>query len=256
MVVKRIVIIIIFFFLFAAPLAVHADVVIESGNDFYKANKDQLVFLGRSFSANGENGIVYVKKEPGPTRNIAKIQNGDIIYIEYSCLYEGNFWGFTLFPSGWVKMDQMLVLYDHVAFDEEYAGEFYPYKGSFDAIGKTKSAVLWQWPGSGAPLWTVTDINPDHFTVSRAWKDPDGREWGFVRDIRGNENVWICLDEPMNQDIPTFNPEPAPTVWEPDTVHKEINPSMNSTIVLIIIFVAALAIGTIILIKIVLRADI
>jgi hypothetical protein len=255
MVIKRIAIIIIFFFLLAAPLAAFADALVDpDNNDFYRTNKDQIVYLGRSFSANGEKGNVAIKKEPGSSRTLTTIQNGDCIYLEYSCLYDGNFWGFTVSLPGWVEIDQMLVLYDFVAFDEEHAGEFYAYEGSYDEIEKTKSAVVWPWPGSGAPRWTATDINLDHFTVSHAWRDPDGREWGFVQYMTGDKNIWICLDEPMNQDIPAFNPEPAPTVWESDTVHKEINSSMNSTIILIIILVAALAIGTIILIKTVWRA--
>ena len=249
---KRIAIIILFCFLLVTPLIVYADAIAEPDNSFFQKNRDKIIYLGRSFVANGENGSVPVKNEPGAGRSAMSIQNGDVVFIEFTCLFDGDFWGFASYtsPSGWVRMDQVLIIYDYVAFEEEYMGEFYPYEGDFGEIEKTKSAVAWAWPGSGRPLWTITDIEMDYFSVTHAWMDPDGREWGFLLYMLGSRNIWVCLSDPLNNDLPVFKPEPEPAVWIPDTVHQEIEPAGNRTILIIVILVAAIAATTMILIRV------
>ena len=237
-------------FLLASPLVAYADLIAEPENDFYERNASQIIYLGRSFAASGEDGSVAVKQRPGSGGNTAKLQNGEVVYIQYSCLYNGDYWGFTFKPSGWVKLDQMLVLYDYVAFEEEHLDEFYSYGGDYAGIKETRAALAWQWPGSEAPLWTITDLDTENFRVSHAWTDEQGREWGFVAYLYGSRDIWFCLSEPLNRDIPVFNPAPAPEPWVSDTEHSDIDDDGHSMLVVIVILVAGLAIGTIVLIKV------
>jgi len=241
------------FLLLLAPIKAYADVIFEPDNDFYKQHEAQILFLGRTFCANGTDGSASVKKEPGAKSDTAEIQNGETTYIQYSCLFNGDYWGFTSEYSGWVKMDQMLVLYDYVAFEEDHQAELYTYSGDYAEIKKTGAAVAWPWPGADAPLWTIENLDTTNFSVTYAYKDEEGREWGFVSYIYGSRNIWVCLSDPMNSDIPAFNPAPPPTPWVSDTVHTDIekleNPS-SANLTLIIILVAALVIGTVVLIKV------
>jgi hypothetical protein len=230
--------------------SVYADVIVEPDNNFYNRHRSSIIYLGRSFAANGADGFAAVKSEPGAGREIAKLQNGETTYLQYSCLYDGSYWGFTLHHSGWVNIDEMLVLYDYVAFEEEHLHEFYLYDGDYAEIRATRSAAAWPWPGADAPLWTFEDLDTDNFRVSNAYKDSDGREWGFVTYLYGSRNVWFCLSDPLNRGIPAFNPAPPPMPWDSDTEHTDIEKNNNSMLVVIVVLVAALVIGTAVLIRV------
>jgi hypothetical protein len=163
--------------------------------------------------------------------------------------------------TGWVKLDEMLVLYDYVAFEEEHFDEIYPYSGDYAEIKETRSAIAWPWPGADTPLWTFKDLDMNSFRASYAYMDAEGREWGFVTYLYGSRNVWFCLSDPLNRDIPTFNPAPEPDVWESETAHIDIRQHINtqgkesSMLVVIIVLVVVLVIGTAVLIKVFWKPD-
>jgi len=249
---KRFTVILVLCILILMPLTAYADIIYEPDNDFYKQYKTQIKDLGRSFAANGEDGSLSVKKEPGAKDDISKLDNGAVTYIRYSCLYNGEFWGFTEEYSGWVKLDQMLVLYDYITFDEEHHDEYYNYSGIYKEIIETRSAIVWPWPGADNYIKRFDNLDAGHYSASYAYMDGDGREWGFVTYIYGYRNVWLCLSEPTNDSIPAFNPAPEPVPWvsktayveisrdEPDseTPYNEINrdaPGIDATILIIII---------------------
>lgn len=225
----------------------YADAIIAD-NEFYNRNRSEAIYLGRSFVANGVDGFVSVEEEPGSGRDVAKLQNGEVAYLWYSCLFNGDYWGLSFEYSGWVKTDEMLVLYDYVAFEEEHFEEFYAYAGDCAAIRETRSAIAWPWPGAEKALWTYEDLDTDSFRVVQAYMDELGREWGFVAQLYSSSNVWVCLSEPLNSSIPAFNPAPEPMQWVSETVHTEIATGDEVPMILIIVvLVAALAIGTLIL---------
>ena len=241
----------------------YADVIIEPTNGFYLRNKAECVYLGRNFSANGELGFVSVKNAPGDGGEIIKIENGETIYLEFSCFYKDEFWGLTRISGdsinprhGWIKIDgQLLVLYDYVAFEEENLHQLYEYAGDYAELAATKSALAWPWPGADEPVWTIQDIDMEHFGVMHAYKDGQGREWGFVTYLYGSRNIWFCLSDPLNRDIPAFNQTPEPMQWVSDTEHTNIEETWlerneTSVVVVIVILVAALVAGTVILIKV------
>ena len=151
----------------------------------------------------------------------------------------------------------MLVLYDYIAFEEDHFDELYQYSGDYAEIKETRSAIAWPWPGADAPLWTFEDLDMGSFRASYAYKDDEGREWGFVAYYYGSRNVWICLSDPLNQDMPVLNPAPSPGVWEPETLHIDISRYIDkqdnepSMLVIIVFLVAALVVCTAILIRVV-----
>ena len=251
---KRIIAILVVCLFLTPSLTAYADVIFEPKNDFYARNKSQIIYLGRSFISNGDGRGVSVKKEPGARGDVAILPYGEITSILYSCLYDGDFWGFTFEHSGWIKLDQMLVLYDYVAFAEDHSDEFYLYTGDYAEIKKAAAAVIWPWPGAVSSLWTFEDLDTDSFRVSSAYKDKDGREWGFVTYLYGERNIWICLSDPQSRDLPALIPEPEPAVWVSETVHvdiKQYSPEKEFPILAaIIVLVAVLFISTTVLIKV------
>ena len=235
------------------PSTARADVIFEPENDFYKQHQSKILYLGRRFTANGTDGSVLVRDAPGARNEVARLTNGDVIYVQYSCLFNGEYWGYTEGLSGWVQLDNMLVLYDYIAFEEDNADRLYQYSGDYAEIKSGRAAVAWSWPGTDVPpLWTYEDLNVENFGVSYAYTDQDGREWGFITYFRGVACIWVCLSDPLNHEIPAFNPAPAPGVWESDTAHAPIEAAQqsNQAILVITTMVAVLAIGTIILIRV------
>ena len=247
----RLLIILVLCIIIAAPNAVYADALATSSNSFFDRHASDIIFLGRNFVADGEGGSVAVKKAPGSAGEIYKIENGDIVFVQYSCLYGGNYWGFIYTIPGWVRLDQMLVLYDNISFIEDHRDEFYSYEGTYDELEKTGGAIAWSWPGSGAQLWINEGMDSGGFMNSYTWKDPEGREWGFAPGYQGFSDSWVCLSDPMNGDIPAFNPPPPPEVWVSETEHVDLSKSLNPMILLVVILVAAVAIVTILIIKII-----
>jgi len=241
--------------LLAPALAAQADLIYEPENDFYEQHSSEILYLGRSFMANGADGFAQVRKEPGASSVIAELQNGEATYFQYSCLYDGDFWGYTSAYSGWVMMDQLLVLYDYISFEEEHLAKFYSYGGDYGEIRKEAAAIAWPWPGAEAPLWTFEDLDVENFWVSHAYTDDYGREWGFVTYLYGYRSIWICLSDPLNRGLAAQSPAPEPEQWVSDTEHTEIavagglSPEV-AILAIIIVMVLALAVGTVVLIKV------
>jgi len=253
---KKAIVFLIVCLLLVPYLAAAADIIWLPENDFFSKHSGDCVFLGRSFIANGAGGSVPVMDAPGSGKKIHTVKNGEYVYIEYSCRYDDELWGLVPtdqytdsgYKCGWAKMDQFLVVYDYVSFHEEHLLEFHEPTGNYDALRTAGGAVIWPWPGAGKYLWTTTDLDVENFYVIHAYTDPEGREWGFVNYLYGQDNVWICLSDPLNTDIPAFNPATDPTKWESETEHKNIGKTDNNATWWIIALVAAVVIAAAVLI--------
>ena len=252
--VRRIFLILLACVFLASSSVAYADAIYEPQNDFTKKHLSDLVELKRSFTANGKDGTVAVKAKPGAKLNTTSIKNGSVIFIQYSCLYGGEFWGYAENAgdsrqySGWVKLDQMLVNYDHITFAEEHQNEFYAYEGAYSEITDPWPCVTWPWPGAGNMQSEMT-VNPVIFSISHAYLDKEGREWGFISDYKRSRGLWICLSDPLNLDIPTFNPAPEPYPWVSVTTHVDLKGKF-AIVDIIIALVAVVVVGTAVLIRV------
>jgi hypothetical protein len=238
------------------PPAARADILAEPNNDFYAWHSDECVPLSRSFCANGASGSVSVKNAPGSRAETALVANGEIINIMFLYNRNGEIWGVTQiytegapyrdWPNGWIPLDQLLLVYDYISFAEEHQDDFYAYAGNYETLKGMKKIVLWPWPGSGGAqrnLEAITDENYHVFSISHAYRDEEGREWGFIGYWMGHKNAWICLSAPENRGIPAFNPPPPPAPWQPDegSVPKSALPLPFPAIVLTVAAVALTA---------------
>jgi hypothetical protein len=111
-------------------------------------------------------------------------------------------------------------VYDYISFAEEHKDAFYPYTGNYEALKKADKIVLWSWPGSGKindiSKWRILSLID--FRVLYAYKDEQGREWGYIgmdpRSGYSSDDAWICLNDPANENIPAFY-SPQPKAWQP-----------------------------------------
>lgn len=232
----------------------YADVVVEPENNFYKQHRSELVLLGRHFVVAGEGESVSVKEEPDAPSDKGQLQSGEVVYLNESILYNGSYWGFIEEYEGWVMIDELEVIYDYITFSEEHEGEFYQYEGELPKLAMTRAALAWTWPGSGEYKYLIEDLDPESFSVYHAYTDAEGQEWGFIGNYHGYDNFWICIDDPMNRDIPAFNPASKPAGWVSNTPHKDVEAAFdNSTIILVVALVVVVALATIVLIAVLWR---
>ena len=299
---RRYITIVLMIFILSAtiPLTARSDMIAPPpDNVFYLRNRSVCFSLNRGFYANGEEGMIYARTEPGARTGFAEINNGEIVFITHVCRYEGELWGMidmiasdktaSGITFGWVLMDQLLMAYDYISFRRDHESECHRFSGSTDALVEAEEVVFWKWPGSGKyhrivgppykEQWFDRYFDPNtsiiSYLIPYAYEDHDGREWAFISEyMKYGGNVWVCVSDPSNADIPAFNAEPEPMPWQPAESHmiwtlSEARPISESQVTqsspadqtgelreglslpaLIIILVAALAIATTVLIRI------
>lgn len=192
----------------AAPAS--ADVLWEPDNRFYETHACTL--LDRGFYANGPDGYVTLLDEPEGSAVQARFENGTALHVYW--LYEEAWGCITAWSdneeiSGWVPMDQLSLIYDHVSFVEEYGEQFRDYDGEFAGYdGPAHGITFWEYPGAAQPnvVWKYeADILEEltgPYAFSEVFEDEQGHIWGFVGYLYGHRSFWICLDDPTGTDFP------------------------------------------------------
>ena len=239
----------------AFPLAALADAIAEPNNSFYNRNRTDCVTLNRHFVANGSNGYVSGRNSPGARGETRRVNNGTDIYINATYNLAGVIWGVADFtaPLGWYLMDELLFVYDYIAFEEDNLTEFYTYSGEFDALYEVQNIALWRWPGTDVTprmleVSETSALYPDNIKhsleITRTYRDEQGREWMFMplKYAIG----WICISDLENEKIPAFNVQ-APKPWIPGERHL-VQQGGASFPWLVVILVALLVVITIVLI--------
>ena len=149
-------------------------------------------------------------------------------------------------------MDYLLVVYTNDDFVNENEGVFYQFDGDISSAITTETVVFWEWPGSDRDgdiwgSWIFSNRTPitqnayydktgrewtndysestEWFYIEYAYKDREGREWIYV-ETYWNQPVmgWICLSDPDNSEILSFNSAPTLINWSPSDV-SELPPS-------------------------------
>jgi len=215
--IKRILALFIIALLLIPQATVYADVIF--GNEFLFEHADKTKRITKNeFIANGPNGYVSAKKEPGSDEEVYMYENGEVIILSRTYLHKGEYWGTWLYHGsavdGWVLMNQVLVAYSLYDFIDENRNKFYTYTGNYDAVLSADKLVIWQWPGSDREKKVVD--NPSYYANYHSsymskytYKDSEGREWAYAY-LDG----WFSLSDPENKtNIPAFNPAPPSEKW-------------------------------------------
>lgn len=201
----------------AAPA--YADIMWEpSENPFFTAHRNSCEYENRSYYANGKEGFITLWDAPDGSMVRAQYQNGEELWAGYT--YNGE-WALISFReagnlrSGWAAMSELELIYDYIAFQEEYADKITAYSGEFADYGGDAAVVnfyaypgapeirqAWDTAGEWHVLENLTGSADGHSYISSIFVDEDGRTWGYVGYMYGHLNSWFCLDEPDGTDFP------------------------------------------------------
>ena len=245
--IKRFIVLFVAVILLMPYITAHADVVV--GNRFEYEKREELEPLKRrTFCVNAPQGYVIIKDEPGSKKdmyqyineeypyiqthwknpdeyinNLITYKNGDIVNMSHTYLYKGEYWGVmqdghsVVYP-GWIPMDYLLIAYTSSDFEKENRDRFYSYTDDYDEIYSAETLVVWSWPGSDRPKRVIDNyISKDETSsIDFAYQDEEGRVWGSFTSWYYRTGGWVCLSDPENSEIPSFNPAPSPIKWSPD----------------------------------------
>lgn len=114
---KKFIIVMLAAFILLPATIVYADVILEPTDEFYLFNADKCKAPSQeNFYANGANGSMSVKKEPGSSEETASVKNKTAVYVH--CTYDlgGTVWGLVKLEkdknpwesSGWARMDELV----------------------------------------------------------------------------------------------------------------------------------------------------
>lgn len=178
------------------------------GNLFYKSHSDECEVVDRGYVTNGEKGYVSVVTAPDSPVQVENLANGTCFRVVHVWTdRDGTQWGTGYLggeTEGWVKMEEMALLYDDKAFREDHGDELAAYDGSGDHLAEV---CLYHYPG-GAYSRTLTE-NAAYLSFAEAftdlYTDENGLRWAYIGYYMGRNNLWACLDDPMNENLGTEN---------------------------------------------------
>ncbi len=188
-------------------LPAFADVIWEPNNSFYRLHAGECDFVDRNYIANGEKGYVTLYSAPNSLTQVINLVNGTTFRVAHVWQGSGGeAWGVGYirvdneYHEGWVALDQMALLYDHIAFEEDHGTEFTQYDGSGDQLER---ACLYSWPGGvyESTLEFDREHNPPSGALRRLYTDQNGLRWAFVGYYYGHRDAWLCIDDPLNEDL-------------------------------------------------------
>lgn len=209
----------------------YADVIWEPNDDFYLEHYENCTHVDRSFTALED---VKLYETPLSDRVVCTIAKGTKLLVSF--VYDPTDYGYVQFteekdgsiqPSyaysadgysykGWVDMSKMELVYDNISFIEEHQNEFYTYEGSYEGIAGGQNIVLWTYPNSGSVSFVMEEM-PEalaEYGFSHAYKDADGKEWGYISYLYGIRSVWVCIDDPTGEHIAVAAPEDTQDVHD------------------------------------------
>jgi len=220
------------------PVSAHADVV--GWNEFLGDVRDETEPLDRNeFVVNAPEGDFTLKEKPGskkaarPWGEPITYENGSRIWLSLVYKYKGDYWGIeppshSAYDIGWIPMNYVLAEFATQDFNNIHIDEFYSNMESFELSPQAKNLTVWKWPGSDREkiVFGVDDLVGYSFPVIHVWKDPEGREWGYL-DIafysfwfESSIEGWVYMDDPENKGVlPPFYPAPNPQAWSKDGVY-------------------------------------
>lgn len=206
-----------------AVLAVpaRADILWEPFDDvFFDRHREEMALVIRNFRANGEEGFVTLLNAPGGRREEARYENGTPLLVYNSwrdwgliCVWEQTEDGFQE-TYGWTPLSDLVLIYDHISFQEEYGGEIREYRDEFSGGGEVSLVNFYEYPGapevksSSQPKEyemvrdALTGTPTERSCISQVFTDEEGKTWGYVEYLYGRVQGWFCLDDPGGTDFP------------------------------------------------------
>lgn len=193
----------------AAPAS--ADILWEpNSNPFYDTHHNECEYLGRMYLANSPEGFITAWDAPDGFAMQGQYPNGTQLWIYW--VYEN--WGLISVRGedstveGWVDLEEMSLVYDHISFAQDYADRITQYSGEFAAYaGDDQVFNFYEYPGApsikremkleyGSIVDNLTGGKDGSSYISSIFVDENGLTWGFVSYMYGHLSGWFCLDDP------------------------------------------------------------
>ena len=122
--------------------------------------------------------------------------------------------GFDKPLSGWVKMENLQLKYDHISFVEEHKQELAKYDGQLDGYVPQSSVYLWTYPRSGEAANIIEPYCwfPEEYaftlkqTAMYTYTDPEGKDWIYLSCV---PQGWVYTGDPekdLREGIPAVTP--------------------------------------------------
>lgn len=194
----------------AVPAA--ADVIWEPQDNFYENHRAECEYVGRRYQMAGYEGSVTLYSKPGGSAQDT-LDNGREGIVQFVWHGTDQDWGYVYYAGefeGWVPMDDVTLIYDSQAFEEEHGAEIV----SGDPVPvEFTQGIMYRYPGgpAGSVLEEFKEYQPFSEVFTQIYTDEDGLRWGKVGYYMGHRWSWICLDDPMNENLDTRIVEPQPS---------------------------------------------
>ncbi len=194
----------------ALMLPVSADVIWTPENRFYEMHREECEYIGRTYEFRGYEGSVPVFDAPDG-KYLGSVENGGTSNVQF--LWQGEqAWGYVeqVAASGWVPMDDLSLVYDSQQFMEEHADRIQTVEPT--GVDEEK-IVIYEYP-YGPRRFTMEEYEgyqpfEDMFAI--LYTDESGLRWGYVGYYMGRVEAWVCLDDPLNEDLSTSVVETQPS---------------------------------------------
>lgn len=178
-----------------------ADVIWTPDDTFYEKHYEDCKYIGRRYYANGADGYVTVVESPLRRNVIDFIANGPVLFV-YITYDKGNSgtWGLVQYvldeegkpktdgnweeeaAVGWIKMEELVNVYDGVSFSEEHGAEIQETDESTAPrviMPDTGVICLWEYPGSDISYGKLESLESE-ISIDRTYRDPGGDLWGAL----------------------------------------------------------------------------
>jgi hypothetical protein len=95
----------------------------------------------------------------------------------------------------------MALIYDYISFEEDHGRKFQKYDGSGDGLTE---AFSYSYPG-GVLISHVKGMEGGAYTLAEGFQnlytDENGLRWSYIGYYYGLKNFWVCIDDPMNENL-------------------------------------------------------
>ncbi len=235
----------------ALMLPVRADVIWEPDDSFYSSHRDQCSPVNRGYQAAGSGGTVSIWSAPGGTAGTV-LDNGAEVWVHF--VYSGDMdWGYAVTgdgkAEGWIPMDDLSLIYDAQAFEEDHQDEL---TQAENITADPDSFVAYSYPGG--PVQRTVTVDRDYMSLPEAlngndmYTDGSGLRWCRLNYYLGRMDAWICADDPENENLSTNIVSPEPSVSQTRGEPAVQGEDRNSQFLLAGVLVAAAAAVTLVLI--------
>lgn len=222
----------------------NADVLWIPEDEFFEEHQDECETLGRSYYTTKS---LTLQVSPENDRKVETIKAGSYVYAQFSYTDEGNVkWGLNELENGrtgWFKLEDATLKYDHMSFMEDKAEQITEYEGELRAY-EGDIAIYYTYPNSGEFFKGPANAETQY---SYNYTDEAGKEWAYVSYFWGQDG-WICQDDPNDESLDSARF--VPPAIEPDSCPED---GCNTTLIWVVCVVVAVVALTAVLLVIFFR---